>query len=79
MSELQKEISDNDKLLILARAAYQLLKKQENSSYVLDLLGESTVWDCVECDGHCLMNELEDILVDEYEIDPNYVPKNIDG
>ena len=78
MSNLQREIPDNDRLLILARAAFQLLKKQEASHYVLDLLGESTVWDGVECDGHCLMGELEDILVSEHGIDPAYVPEIID-
>ena len=69
---LRKEIHGNDRLLILARAAYQLLKKQNESPYVLNLLGESTVWDGVECDGYCLMTELHDQLVDEHEIDPDF-------
>ncbi len=75
---LRTKIHGNDRLLILARAAYQLLKKQTESSYVLDILGESTVWDGVECDGHCLMTELHDQLVDEHEIDPDFT-EEIEG
>ncbi|HHZ97439.1 MAG TPA: hypothetical protein EYN67_18295 [Flavobacteriales bacterium] len=69
---LRTKIHGNDRLLILARAAYQLLKKQDESSYVLNLLGESTVWDGVECDGYCLMEELKSQLIDEHEIDPDF-------
>lgn len=69
---LRKELDDNERNLILMRAAYQLLKKQDRSYYVLNLLGETTVWDGAECDGYCLMEELHDILI-EVNIDPDFV------
>jgi hypothetical protein len=47
------------------RAAYQLLKKQDDASYALNLLEETTVWDGANCDGYCLMEELEGQLIDE--------------
>ncbi|MCP4324154.1 MAG: hypothetical protein GY787_20320 [Alteromonadales bacterium] len=70
--ELKTKIHENDRLLILLRAAYQLLKKQDESPYVLDILGECTVWDGVEGDGYCLMEELKTQLIDEHEIDPDF-------
>lgn len=48
--------------LLLLRAAYQLLKQQTESPYVLDLLATTAVWDGVECDGYCLMEEARDLL-----------------
>ena len=65
--------TEDERFLVLMRAAYQLLKKQEESSYVLNLLGETTVWDGVECDGYCLMKEMRDILEGKYNVDPDYV------
>lgn len=50
---------------LLLKVAYQLLQKQKNSYYVLNLLEESTVWDEVRCDGYCLMEEIEVLLQDE--------------
>jgi len=43
----------------LLKAAYELLKKQNESTYVLNLLTESVVYDDAECDGFCLMNDIE--------------------
>ena len=71
---LIKDIPDteDERFLVLMRAAYQLLKKQDESYYVLNLLGETTVWDGVECDGYCLMEELAQLLEGKYNIDPEY-------
>ena len=63
---MTKEISREH---ILLRAAYQLLKKQDQSYYVLNLLEETSVWDEATCDGYCLMEESKDLL-EEMGIDP---------
>lgn len=58
---------------ILLRAAYQLLRKQDESSYVLNICEQSTVYDGADCDGCCLMEDIGDILdengVDKEEMD----------
>lgn len=48
-----------DRKEVLLRAAYDLLKKQDNSSYVLNLLEETVFYDDAECDGHCLMDDIK--------------------
>ena len=44
---------------ILLIAAKDLLEKQENSGYVLNLLRETIFYDEAECDGSCLKNDIE--------------------
>lgn len=51
---------------ILLRAAFDLLSKQRDSGYTLDLLAETAFYDGVDCDGSCLM---EDIAA-ELDLDP---------
>ena len=46
----------------LLKQAYELLKKQDNSVYVLNLLGEELHYDSADCDGYCLMNDIADEL-----------------
>ncbi len=43
---------------VLLRAAFDLLSKQRDSGYTLDLLGETAFYDGVECDGSCLMDDI---------------------
>lgn len=43
----------------LLTATYELLKKQESSSYVLNLLNTVTYYDEAECDGSCLIDDIE--------------------
>jgi len=57
---------------ILLRAAYQLLKQQEDSGYILNMLAVTTVWDKATCDGYCLMEEAKELLEGE-GIDPEYI------
>ena len=68
---MKELIDDLPRELTLLRAAYQLLKKQEQSGYVLNLIAETTVWDGVECDGNCLMEEAETLLI-ELDINPDF-------
>lgn len=57
---------------ILLRATYQLLNQQNESSNVLNMLEQTTVWDEITCDGYCLLEETEALLRDA-GIDPDYV------
>lgn len=42
----------------LLKAAGMLLKKQEDSYYVLNLLRETIYYDGSECDGSCLLDDI---------------------
>ena len=37
----------------------ELLQKQEDSHYVLNLLSETVYYDEADCDGYCLMKDIE--------------------
>lgn len=50
---------------ILLKVTRELLQKQDDSYYVLNILEQTAVWDEAECDGHCLMNDI-DIWFDEF-------------
>lgn len=43
---------------VLLKAAYDLLKQQENSRYVLDILTCHAHYDEADCDGHCLLDDI---------------------
>lgn len=42
----------------LLKATGALLKKQEDSNYVLNLLAETVYYDEAECDGSCLLDDI---------------------
>lgn len=42
----------------LLKAARALLKKQEDSNYILNLLAETIYYDEAECDGACLVDDI---------------------
>ena len=44
--------------IVLLRAAYDLLKKQDQAPYVLNLLEETAFYDGTDCDGFCLMKDI---------------------
>ena len=46
--------------IVLLKATYEMLKKQEESPIVLNILEQTAVWDGVECDGYCLKDEIKD-------------------
>jgi hypothetical protein len=50
---------EEDRKTILLRAAYDLLKKQDESPYVMNLLMQTAEYDETDCDGFCLMNDIE--------------------
>ena len=43
---------------VLLKACYELLKKQTDSIYVLNLLSETVYYDEADCDGYCLMDDI---------------------
>ena len=52
---------------ILLKATKDLLEKQENSFYVLNLLEQTVFYDEAECDGYCLKDDI-DYWFDELEV-----------
>lgn len=62
--------------LVLLRATYQLLKQQTETPYVINVLEQSTVWDEARCDGYCLMEEIEELLTERFNIDVNFVEED---
>lgn len=52
---------------VLLRAAYDLLKKQDGSFYVLNLLEETVEYDNCMCDGYCLTEDIAEYLGIEEE------------
>lgn len=49
----------------LLKACFNLLNKQLQSYYVLNLLSETINYDDAECDGNCLMEDIAAILWEE--------------
>ena len=48
-----------DRAKTLLKATYDLLQKQIESPYVLNMLAETIEYDEAECDGNCLMDDIE--------------------
>ena len=53
-----------DRKSYLLQAAYNLLRKQERSHIVLNLLTETVNYDGEDCDGYCLMDDIRVILAE---------------
>lgn len=56
-----------DRKDILLKACYELLKKQDDSSFVLNLLSETVYYDEANCDGYCLMEDIQTELGNKLE------------
>ena len=65
LAEWLRELKRADTLL---KATYDLLSKQHGNYYVLNLLAETVYYDGAECDGMCLMEDI-DTWMDERGID----------
>lgn len=52
-----EEILERAKILL--KATYDILQKQKDSPYVLNILCQTAIWDGVECDGYCLHEDIE--------------------
>ena len=55
----QDESYGKKRYITLLRAAHTLLKKQYDASIVLNILAETVDYDEAECDGNCLLNDIE--------------------
>jgi len=47
-----------DRKEVLLKATYDLLKKCDESYYVLNVLSETVKYDGSDCDGSCLMEDI---------------------
>jgi len=47
---------------VLLKATLDLLKKCDDGPYVRNILEETAIWDDAECDGFCLMEDIENLL-----------------
>ena len=60
---MEREISydelkqEYDRAKVFIKAIHDLLQKQKDSYYVLDLLAETVFYDDADCDGYCLYEE----------------------
>ena len=45
--------------ITLLRAAHTLLKRQYDTGYVMNLLAETVFYDEAECNGYCLLDDIE--------------------
>jgi hypothetical protein len=59
-----------DRKDILLRAAYDLLKRADNSHYSEHATEIIVCYDDVNCDGYCLMNDIAYVLNLEDDTDP---------
>lgn len=50
--------------LYMLMVANNLLTKQKDSHYVLNMLEETVNYDGTECDGYCVLDDIEDCLSD---------------
>jgi hypothetical protein len=48
-----------DRKTTLLKACRELLKRQDNSHHVLNLLSETVFYDEADCDGYCLLEDIE--------------------
>ena len=51
-----------ERIITLLKACKELLEKQNNSHYVLNLLEQKVNYDDAECDGYCLLEDIENEL-----------------
>lgn len=54
-----------DRKTELLIAAYKLLNKQNETPYVLNMLSTTVHYDDADCDGSCLMEDIEACLFEE--------------
>lgn len=62
--EIKKLSSELERANVLLKAAHELLTKQKESSTVLNLLEEMTVYDGAECDGFSLLEDITEIITE---------------
>ena len=59
-------LRENERLRILARAAFDILKKSDRARYVESAVTMTAFYDGADCDGYCLMQDIATALdIDE--------------
>jgi hypothetical protein len=53
---------EEDRAVVLLKAALELLNKCDKSPYVLDVLSATAFYDGTDCDGYCLKEDIESFL-----------------
>lgn len=53
-----------DRRITLLKAAYALLKKCDQGPYVKNAMEQTVFYDESDCDGSCLMMDIEDCLLE---------------
>ena len=53
---------EDDRSLTLLRACLDLLNQYKESPYELEILSKTIEYDGSECDGYCLIDDLEDYI-----------------
>ncbi len=51
-----------ERIITLLKACKELLEKQNNSHYVLNLLEQTVNYDDAECDGYSLLEDIKNEL-----------------
>lgn len=69
--ELKEILERYKRAIILLKATSDILEKLDDTPYVLSFFEQTAVWDEVECDGYCLMEEINDLLEEMGIIDAN--------
>lgn len=59
---MSEESARPDSKDVLLRAAYDILRRAEQSCYVKSALETVAFYDGVNCDGYCLMQDIADEL-----------------
>lgn len=66
-----KALKTNERAVTLLKACKELLNKQNESAYVLNILEQTVYYDEADCDGSCLLEDIDALLFemgeDEYE------------
>lgn len=52
-------MENEERSVVLLRACLDLLNKQKESYYVLNLLEQTVYYDGTDCDGYCLSEDIE--------------------
>lgn len=60
----ENKITDEQikRMLVLLKATSNILSQCDKSNYVLNVLEVTTKYDEAECDGYCLMNDIDYLL-----------------
>ena len=63
IEEVICNIEEFKRMKILLKATKEILTKCDDSGIVEDVLSITTTWDNVECDGFCLLDELNELTL----------------